>query len=504
MKTRWKILIVVGIFLALLAASLMVTAHLQPDNALEAYKKTLCDKGEKLEVGEVLPPPVAPEQNCVDAVDLAFGAPGSANVKIPHEMQMVAPGKAMIGWRQPDARGSDFTNSWEDFSAEAATYRPTIELLLQVFDRPKLDFQLDYKKGFTMLLPHLAPFKRTAQVLTAATLCDLHNGDTGAATTNLCTLLALVRGNEDERTIISQLVRIAMLAMAEGANWELLQSTNATDAQLAALQKNWEQMNFFRSAEQSFSMERAMIQDAIEKARASNEDFDRAFAHPVGTPAGGSSWPNLDEVKFGVGKVLWRASWSYTEELHVLRGDQIILETLRTMKTNQFLMADYDSMMSRLSSLGFTNTGEALVRALDIPDFREQFDARSLSGTVKKTMQIEAARRVIVTALALKRFQLKHGKWPETLGELAPELFPSVPIDPFDGKPLRYHPNADGTFLLYCVGEDGVDDGGDSTPASPSMSSTLAGWFWQRARDWVWPQPATPAEVQFFYEHPPK
>ena len=99
-----------------------------------------------------------------------------------------------------------------------------------------------------------------------------------------------------------------------------------------------------------------------------------------------------------------------------------MLETLRVMQTNQLLKPDYDSMMSRLSSLDFTNTGEALFRKLDIPDFREEFDARNLSGTVKKALQIEAARRVVVVAIALKRFQLKHGEWPETLDELAPEF----------------------------------------------------------------------------------
>jgi hypothetical protein len=105
----------------------------------------------------------------------------------------------------------------------------------------------------------------------------------------------------------------------------------------------------------------------------------------------------------------------------------------------------------------------------------------------------------------LKRFQLKHGKSPETLNEMVPEFSPAVPIDPYDGKPLRYHPNADGTYLLYSVGEDGKDDGGD-----PSLQGGVVypsfNFYWQnaRSRDWVWPQPATPAEIQYFYDHPPK
>jgi hypothetical protein len=157
-------------------------------------------------------------------------------------------------------------------------------------------------------------------------------------------------------------------------------------------------------------------------------------------------------------------------------------------------------MTARLSSLGITNVGEAFFRALKIPDMSEVFGEYSLGSAVRRTIQIETSCRVVVTAIALKRFQFRHGNLPETLNELSPEFFRTVPIDPYDGKSLRYHPNADGTYLLYSIGEDGVDDGGDPTNSASGSSS----FYWQRARDWVWPQPATPAEVQFFYDHPPK
>jgi hypothetical protein len=174
------------------------------------------------------------------------------------------------------------------------------------------------------------------------------------------------------------------------------------------------------------------------------------------------------------------------------------------MQTNQsqFYKADYEAMTARLSKLGPTNTGSALFRALKIPEFSEVFDTRGLSGSIRRTLRMEAARRVTVNAIALKRFSLKHGQWPATLGELAPEFLSSVPIDPFDGKPLRYRPNGDGTYLLYCVGDDGVDDGGD--PTSTASGSSNSYWQNDKARDWVWPQPATDAEIKYFYEHPPK
>ena len=77
------------------------------------------------------------------------------------------------------------------------------------------------------------------------------------------------------------------------------------------------------------------------------------------------------------------------------------------------------------------------------------------------------------------------------LSELVPEILPSAPIDPMDGKPLRYRRNADGTFLLYSVGADGKDDGGDARPQKNDSKPQL-----MNARDIVWPQRASPEEIE--------
>jgi hypothetical protein len=520
MKTRWKILIAVAVFLAVFTGIWLVTMHVQPENEVEAYKKTLREKGEKLEISEVLPPPVPAESNGVAVVQSAFAlfSPLSDEwTNLPSAMRMVAPGKAMIGWAQPDVRGYDFTNSWENIMAAAEANRPATEMLRQAMDYPAIDFQLDYNKGFEMLLPHLAPLKRSAQRLSAAAMCDLHNGDTASATTNLCALLALVQGERDERTIISQLVRIAMAAIAASANWELLQSTNLTNAELATLQMSWEQLEFVNGAEGSILMERATTVTTIKKMRASKSDFDHLMGMMVSSGASGlggsGSWledigdmakSSWEKTKLAGATFMWRTSWGYSDELQALEGDQLILETLRTVKTNQFFQPAYTNMLNGLSAMGVTND-ESWVIKLDIPDFRRIFsdDIGALSATVRKTMAAEASRRIVITAIALKRFQLKHGNYPEKLSELAPEFLAAIPLDAVDGQPLRYRRNADGTFLLYSVGENGKDDGGD-----PSLEKgvTSSSFYWQNphALDWVWPQPATAEEVQSFYNHPPK
>ena len=64
------------------------------------------------------------------------------------------------------------------------------------------------------------------------------------------------------------------------------------------------------------------------------------------------------------------------------------------------------------------------------------------------------------TFLAVREFELTQGPVPSDLGELTPALLESVPLDPFDGKPLRYGCDTDGNWRVWSVGSDGRDDGG--------------------------------------------
>jgi hypothetical protein len=68
-------------------------------------------------------------------------------------------------------------------------------------------------------------------------------------------------------------------------------------------------------------------------------------------------------------------------------------------------------------------------------------------------------------------------------------------MDFMDGKPLHYRLKSEGGFLLYSVGEDGQDNGGDSTPPEPVLPNNRSPLWW-KGRDAVWPMPATAEEIK--------
>src|SRR5262249_31523690 len=97
--------------------------------------------------------------------------------------------------------------------------------------------------------------------------------------------------------------------------------------------------------------------------------------------------------------------------------------------------------------------------SLAIPNFLKALETEA---------RMETERQLVVTAIALKRFQLAHGAFPRTLESLVKSYLPSLPHDLMSGEVLCYHLDAGGRPVLYSVGMDGEDNGGDPTPAQGS------------------------------------
>jgi hypothetical protein len=84
----------------------------------------------------------------------------------------------------------------------------------------------------------------------------------------------------------------------------------------------------------------------------------------------------------------------------------------------------------------------------------------ALAKAIAKGAFDQAQLRLTMTALAIERFRLAHANaTPDTLAALVPQFLPEVPMDPFDGKPIRYRRTESG-YILHSTGMDRRDDGG--------------------------------------------
>ena len=104
--------------------------------------------------------------------------------------------------------------------------------------------------------------------------------------------------------------------------------------------------------------------------------------------------------------------------------------------------------------------------------------ARILTAGIPLAVEIadrEAAQRAALKlTLATQRFHRLHGDWPKKLDDLVPDLLQELPLDPFGkaGESLILKRDGD-EALIYSVGENAIDDGGDFKEIMDTALPTL-------------------------------
>jgi hypothetical protein len=92
---------------------------------------------------------------------------------------------------------------------------------------------------------------------------------------------------------------------------------------------------------------------------------------------------------------------------------------------------------------------------------------RSFERSMRIQLHIELAR----VAIALERYYLEQGRYPDTVEALTPRYLPAEPLDPMNAEPWKYNRDGDNGFTLYSVGMNGRDDGGFHTRAVSRVDS---------------------------------
>lgn len=509
---RWlKIFLVLAVILGWPSLWLLVS-HVMAKRAVERYKAQLRAAGEKLTIDELLSTRIPADESASKLLDEAtnylsyngfFNTNGLPHVRnFPPSMRMVAPGKAMIGWAQREIvsgfRGWMSTNSWEDLLQELKREARALELLRQLSAFSRIDTQQNLRKTMYVYGRRLQTMHQAGLLLSAATVYDLHQGDITSAVTNLHTALGLINAWNAEPDWRSQQYRFDNVAIAVGSQWELLQTTNLTDDELALLQRDWESMDFIRPMEHALEMERAEADVMFGNLRGSNDLSIMPSDAPVTLmdrlkKAGGGARNKASDA-------FWRISWSYDDELRVLQRYQAIIECVRQVESGGAFKDAFAERARKVPGIRSNDVSSNWLRS----HLQEEsgnlpiYMTRNVEYVIDGLLDIEAARSITVAAIALKRYQLRHGSWPADLKTLVPEFVSQMPRDPMDGLPLRYRRNEDGTFTLYSIGRNGTDDGGD-----PGSAASLRDLNWLRGHDWVWPQPATEEEIQDYYKSPP-
>ncbi|MGA9778779.1 MAG: hypothetical protein ACLPRE_04355 [Limisphaerales bacterium] len=514
MSRRLKILIAVAIAFGVVIL-IPIIHHYQLRAATEAYIAQLKAQGEPMDLAQVIPPPVPPEENGVPFIinsltNLKDKYKSIVETNPPMAMREVSPGKAMVSWQQPNIVGFDdddlaslstnarlWTNNWEDLERELAAEKDGLDSFQSLSNHPVLDFNLDYGKGYLIRLENLAPLAHASRWLSTAAVYDLHEGKTAEACADAHAILMIVKGQTEERLEISQQTRDAIASIGAETTWEILQEAKVSESELASLQQDWESVEFVGAAKRAFLAERVINLHSMEHYLQSPSDLWRGVNG------------NDKDISRRLCKHLWQWFWAYADEKRMMQTYQVLIDATRMAETNHSFQSAQKFARTNFIRLGFEMPfpQEGTFR-MDIDPIGVRWllseDAFDSFRLLKRALVFETARNMTIVAIALKRYELQHHELPPTLDSLTPAILKTIPLDYMNGQALHYQKNPDGIFLLYSVGENGVDDGGN--PAQPSNDNDFPDYDWNdsHALDWVWPQPATEAEIQNYYAHPPK
>lgn len=80
--------------------------------------------------------------------------------------------------------------------------------------------------------------------------------------------------------------------------------------------------------------------------------------------------------------------------------------------------------------------------------------------------------RCLCAALAAERYRQAQGKWPDSLDRLVPLFLSAVPLDTFDGTPLRYRRLADGIVIFSAVSFYSVDSAGEDNQGELNLGQS--------------------------------
>lgn len=335
--------------------------------------------------------------------------------------------------------------------------------------------------------PHLSGVMTLAKASVLRAQAAVAAGETQHAVDTLRILLRLAEGQGHEPMILNSLVSLVLCGQTVDPLWSLLQSRQATEAQLAALQRDLDRQSTRDIVLKGLRGELAAMADWADwLGRHNGDDWVSEVLSPnsslVSARHPRTKW---DEMKLqalcrlnpraiGLGNKASIVTWFLDYQIEPMKK--------QGFKGQQ---KGYARVVAGLGSGTLGGSAFEVLAAEVLP----------ASGTVGgKASKVQTRLDQARLACALERYYLQHHQYPAALSALVPGFLAAVPLDVIDGQPMRYARTPAGRYRLWSLGTDADDDGGKvipsptDTPDAPKVNAS------DYPGDWVWSyEPLVPA-----------
>lgn len=480
-------------------------------NAWQQYRKEQIAQGEKPDFKDYIPAPVPEDQNFAMAPVVAgcYGQmldkngheimPRNTNVvnrlRMPRTLDYSGGPTNGLNWEnaaladlkpwQNYYRGLALETNLFPVAAQPQTAAQDVVLALSKYDgtieefreaaaRPFSRFPIEYDKDdpAAILLPHLGAMKQSSQLLQLRATAELQAGENEKAFADIQLNFRLIEAIRTEPFIITHLVRFAILQITLQPLYDGLAEHQWTDGQLVELDAQLAKLDCLADYAYSVSSEpaaHAKLIDYLEQKRGRCEEFLAMLKND-----NDESQRKLTHTSLIVAALyLAPKGWFYQNEL-------------RLSQLNHKWNAPIVDVAQHVVRPKIARQGADMESAIPLSPYN--FFARlilpTLGGYAQKAAFAQNSANLARTALALERYRLAHGSYPQGLEALAPQFIAAVPLDVIGGGSLKYRPTSDGQFVLYSMGWNETDDGGMVAYAEGGTHPK------HDEGDWVWRYPA--------------
>ena len=442
LKTTHKVLIVIGVFLLLPVVAWLILNGMA-DAAVRRELAKIEQAGGSVDWRDLAPPWVPDEENAALVYNQAFrliDEDGSDTENSyahalyedspwdENKRKKIAEGFYWISI--PLAEVSEEA-AWQAADERLQRNEKALNLIRSAAAMERCQFDINYAAAISVSLPHLPRLREGVRLLLLSAQQKRRQGDFAGAYRDVLTVLRLQRATRQPNV---DCYLVGNLTIGQGL--KRLRKILSTDTD------HPQQWRRFLGEVDNIDLQPCLV-SALQGERASGV---WAFGAYRGDPSQVFGLGPFKRVKGVVGLVL----------RPMIRFDE----------------ARYLSHMSEMVAAARLPAGKALAAAQSL---EKQLDSTPRWAILTKIFAAgrapafvsqarnEADLALAQVALGLKLYKHSHGAYPKDLAALAPDILKTVPDDPLTGKSFIYARTDDG-FVVYSVGCDLVDNGGNEKP----------------------------------------
>lgn len=339
----------------------------------------------------------------------------------------------------------------------------------------------------SIMLPNLALSRCICYALCWRAWLSAEEGDINSALCDIETCYRFGRHNKGEKSIVGQLIGMAIERRALSIIRFLFDSYKISSENLVNFQKHLRLLIDTEDFRMHFGFEKLFLYDEVQRCFTGGR-FGPSHLYP-------RRLIELESLIQGSNNLLSGDNWlieMLARSIAYSTDRWLLLQIFFTQPDETETIATANNFYKYMDEIAVKTPVQLHAEGIDPDDEYNRIAKKNLILRIftagfgnfhRYTWRNKIDAECTLVIIALIRYRQDTGSYPDTLDDIVKNGYlEKIPIDPFSGAPIAYRKTND-DFLLYSFGEDLDDDGGQ--PATDKQGNPKN---WGHEGDWLfWP-----------------